>query len=233
MILDVEYNNMLGSAMGVYAKELPNIPTAKRREKEITIPGRDGTIFTSYGDYESIELTIDFNFICDEEEWDKRWGAVKKWLSARYRRLRLSTDPEHFYKVSKVELEDAEHTTARICNFKAKFTTIDGLRYLLEGQNEHVAEDVRYNPYEVAHPIYMISGEGACVLTVNGKTMTADVGQNITIDTDRELAYRKDKTLSNTAVSGKYDDLYLQEGENEITITEGFDLKIIPNWRCL
>lgn len=80
---------------------------------------------------------------------------------------------------------------------------------------------------------YMISGEGACVLTVNGKTMTADVRQNITIDTDRELAYRKDKTLSNTAVSGKYDDLYLQEGENEITITEGFDLKIIPNWRCL
>ena len=77
MILDVEYNNMLGSAMGVYAKELPNIPTAKRREKEVTIPGRDGTIFTSYGDYEPIELTIDFNFICDEEEWDKRWGAVK------------------------------------------------------------------------------------------------------------------------------------------------------------
>ena len=70
------------------------------------------------------------------------------------------------------------------------------------------------------------------MLTVNGKTMTADVGQKITIDTDRELAYRKDK-LSNTAVSGKYDDLYLQEGENEITITEGFDLKIIPNWRCL
>ena len=70
------------------------------------------------------------------------------------------------------------------------------------------------------------------MLTVNGKTMTADVGQNITIDTDRELAYRKDK-LSNTAVSGKYDDLYLQAGENEITITEGCDLNIIPNWRCL
>lgn len=160
-------------------------------------------------------------------------GSCEKWLSARYKRLQLSTDPEHFYKVSKVELEDAEHTTARICNFKAKFTTIDGLRYLLEGQNEHAAEDVRYNPYEVAHPIYMIYGEGKCVLTVNGKTMTADVGQNITIDTNRELAYRKDKTLSNTAVSGKYDDLYLQEGENEITITEGFDLKIVPNWRCL
>lgn len=77
MILDVEYNNMLGSAMGVYAKELPDIPTAKRREKEVTIPGRDGTIYTTYGDYESIDITIPFNFICDETEWDKRWGAVK------------------------------------------------------------------------------------------------------------------------------------------------------------
>ena len=63
--------------------------------------------------------------------------------------------------------------------------------------------------------------------------MSADVGQNLTIDTDRKIAYRADGTLSNTAVSGDYEDLFLQEGENEISITDGFNLKIIPNWRCL
>ena len=47
MILDVEYNNILSSSLEVYAKELPNIPTAQRRETEITIPGRDGTIYTT------------------------------------------------------------------------------------------------------------------------------------------------------------------------------------------
>ena len=63
--------------------------------------------------------------------------------------------------------------------------------------------------------------------------MTANVGQNLVIDTERELAYREDGTLSNTAISGDYEELFLQEGENSVTITEGFELKIIPNWRRL
>ena len=71
------------------------------------------------------------------------------------------------------------------------------------------------------------------MLTVNGKTMKATVGQNLTIDTERMLAYRTDGTLMNTSVTGDYEDLYLQAGENEISITSGFSLKIIPNWRCM
>ena len=71
-----------------------------------------------------------------------------------------------------------------------------------------------------------------CTLEVNGNRMTANVGQNLTIDTDRMVAYRQDGTLQNTAVTGKYEDLYLTEGEIDIGISTGFDLKIIPNWRC-
>lgn len=113
----------------------------------------------------------------------------------------------------KVELEDAEHTTARIGVFKADFLTLDGLRYLKEGQNEHTAEDVVFNPYEISHPIYKITGEGKCTLIVNGKPMIANVGQNLVIDTDRMIAFRKDGTLNNTAVSGEYENLYLMEGK--------------------
>ena len=71
-----------------------------------------------------------------------------------------------------------------------------------------------------------------CILEVNGNRMTANVGQNLMIDTDRMVTYRQDGTLQNTAVSGKYEDLYLKEGEIHIEISAGFDLKIIPNWRC-
>ena len=69
-----------------------------------------------------------------------------------------------------------------------------------------------------------------CTLTVNGNEMTANVGQNLTIDTDLMIAYRQDGTLQNTAVTGDYEDLYLVPGDNVISITSGFDLKIIPNW---
>lgn len=233
MILDIEYNEMLGSSIGVIVKTLPSIPAAKKREKSITIPGMDGTIYTTDGEYESTEIEIPFNFIGDEEKWDERIGMVRKWLSARNKKMRLSSDPEHFYRVQKVELDEAEHTTARICNFTAKFTTLDGLRYLIEGENEQTIEEVKFNPYEISHPIYKIYGEGQCNLIVNGKKMSANVGQNLVIDTDRKLAYREDGILKNTSVTGNYEELLLQEGENEISISEGFELKIIPNWRCL
>ena len=85
----------------------------------------------------------------------------------------------------------------------------------------------------ICHPIYKISGNGTCILTVNGKNMSATVGQNLTIDTDLMIAYRTDGDINNIAVTGNYEDLWLQEGENTISITSGYDLSIIPNWRTL
>ena len=84
------------------------------------------------------------------------------------------------------------------------------------------------------HPLsYIISGEGRCTITVNGKNMTANIGQNLTIDTELMIAYRTDGTTANTAVKGDYEDLYLQPGENQIGITRGFSMEVIPNWRCI
>lgn len=171
--------------------------------------------------------------IGDADRWDERLGLAKKWLSARNKLLRIGSDPEHFYKILKVELDEAERTTERIGNFTATFLTKDGLRYLESGLGEMKARDVVDNPYEVAYPIYKITGEGECTLSVNGGKMVANVGQNLTIDTGRKLAYREDGTLSNTSVAGDYDDLILIEGRNKIKITDGFELKVIPNWRCL
>ena len=90
-----------------------------------------------------------------------------------------------------------------------------------------------YNPYYEAHPMYKITGEGVCTLSVNGQEMRANIGQNLTIDTERMIAYRTDGIMNNTAVSGDYQDLYLREGSNQIEITAGFDLKVIPNWRSI
>ena len=70
-------------------------------------------------------------------------------------------------------------------------------------------------------------------LTVNGNKMTANVGQNLTIDTDLMIAYRTDGTSQNTEVTGEYEDLWLPPGENSVSVTAGFSLTVIPNWRCL
>ena len=104
---------------------------------------------------------------------------------------------------------------------------------MISGLQELDPEEEIFNYGEVSHPIYKITGNGDCTLTVNGKTMQATVGQNLTIDTDLMIAYREDGEMKNATVTGNYEDLYLQEGDNEVSITAGFGLKIIPNWRCI
>lgn len=232
MYQDVEYNGIRGSSIKIIAKERPTIPAAIVRKEEIVIPGRDGTLYKTGGGYESTRITVQFNYIGEEEKWAARWRAAQKWLAATNCPLRFSDDDGYFFWISHVELEGAERTTARIGNFEADFVTRDGLHYLNSGLREYEARELSWNPYEVSHPTYKILGEGLCTLQVNGKKMTANVGQNLTIDTDRMISYRQDGSLQNTEVTGEYEDLYLKNGENEILISYGFNLKVIPNWRC-
>ena len=65
---------------------------------------------------------------------------------------------------------------------------------------------------------------------MNGKEVSANVGQNLLINTDLMQAYREDGALNNTAITGDYENLYLQEGLNEISVSSGFAAEVIPKW---
>ena len=232
MIQDIEYAGIRGSSLKVFVRERPEIPAAKVRRTKIEIPGRDGAIYQSDEEFEETEISVSMNYIGSEIEWEGRWRRVQKWLAETNSILRFSDDTGYFFRISYVELGSNERPSARTGVFQATFVTRDGLHYLDSGLLEYSPGRVRRNPYERSKPVYKISGEGRCVLTVNGKEMEVNVGQNIAIDTERMVAYREDGTLLNTSVSGNYEDLFLQKGNNEISCTEGFDLKVIPNWRC-
>ena len=232
MYQDIEYGGIRGSSIKIYARERPSIPAARVRREGIVIPGRDGMVYQSDGTFEPTDIPVRFNYIGKETQWSERWRAAQRWLAKENAKLRFSDDDGYFFWIDHVELDENERTTGRIGNFTATFTTRDGLYYLNSGLREHSKEEIQWNPYETSHPLYKITGEGVCTLEVNGNRMTANVGQNLTIDTDRMVAYRQDGTLQNTAITGKYEDLYLTEGEIDIGISTGFDLKIIPNWRC-
>ena len=86
------------------------------------------------------------------------------------------------------------------------------------------------NNYAISKPIYTINGEGICTLTVNNNSVTVNVGQSIIINTEKELVYKNDSSMTNIS-TGKYKDLYLLEGNNTVTVSNGFTLSIVPNWR--
>ena len=231
MTQDIIYNGIKASSLGLLINGEVSIPAPLKNYEEYTIPGRDGTIIEEDGTFENIEIYLEFNY-SEYGKWGKKFRDAKKWLfAAGDKILRFSRQNEYFYKVKRVEIETDEREIEHAGNFEVLFIC-DPYTYLDSGLIP-VSSNVLENEYELSHPEYIILGEGVCTLSVNGKSMTANVGQNIRIDTDKMIAYRTDGTLSNTSVSGDYEELYLQKGTNTINISEGFTLEIIPNWRCL
>lgn len=216
---------------GLLPVRRPDIPAPELRITETEIPGRDGVLTESDGDYAPITISIEFNFMRSPDTWASAFRAAKKWLQGSGK-LELSDDQDYFYRVYYCKIDDCERTSRKIGKFTAEFYC-QPYMYQKDGEMEVENPASLYNFGAVSHPIYKITGEGMCTLTVNEKSMTANVGQNITIDTDAMLAYREDGTLQNTSVTGDYENLYLAEGDNTISVTDGFELTVIPNWREL
>lgn len=227
---DVEYNETLASSFGILVKDEISIPSPEKKYQEYKIPGRDGTLIDTDGTYGDIKIKVVFNYY--DGDWGDKYAKAKKWLNGDgSRRLKLTRTGQSFYKVKRIEIGSEQRTNNHAANFDATFVC-DPYTYLESGLDKTSGGSIN-NPGETSHPIYYITGDGQCTITVNGKTMTATVGQNLTIDTDLMIAYRTDGTTMNTSISGDYEDLYLAPGENSISITSGFTLKLAPNWRRL
>lgn len=218
---------------GIVPVRRPDIPAPETRVTEHEIAGRDGVLIETDETYKPIEIEIEFNFLSEEDRWAETFREAKKWIRGSGW-LEMEDDPRYLYKVYHCRITSAERASRRVGNFKARFVC-DPYLFLKSGQMEYDynSVEIRNNINETSHPIYKITGNGTCTLTVNGNIMKADITQNLTIDTDRMLAYRQDGSMQNTSVSGDYEGLYLIPGENAISITNGFNLAVIPNWRCL
>ena len=228
---DIEYNEILASSLGLIVQSEISIPSPAANYQEYKIPGMDGTLVETDGTYENIKINAVFNYQ-ERKNWGSTYRSAKKWLnSSGSRILKLFRTDQTFYKVKTVEIGEEQRANSFAASFEVTFTC-DPYTYLESGLEQISGGNV-YNPEEISHPTYLITGNGQCTLTVNGNTTTATIGQNLTIDTDRMIAYREDGTMANTSVTGDYDYLYLLPGENTISITSGFLLKIIPNWRHL
>lgn len=227
----IEFNGVTNRELGVAVTKRPSIPAPVQRGDYIEIAGRDGDLLVTDGTYKNIEIEVSMNFVRPPTQWNKTYRGVKTWLKGGGI-LKMSDDMEMFFKVKACGVSGIKRT-AKVGGHVTAYFICDPYTYYGSGTLPTTIEQAKLNPYEEAHPIYKITGEGVCTLTVNDKSVTANVGQNLTIDTDLFLSYREDGTLQNTAITGDYADLFLPNGMNNIEISNGFDLIIIPNWRTL
>lgn len=220
------------STYGLYVVRRPSIPAPIKRYKEHEVLGRDGKLYIDLETYDDIVISVELNYISDKNEWFKDFRKAKRWFLEKHHCLKFSDDKEFYRKIKKIEIGNNERNSINIGKFIVSFT-LDPYEYLIDGNYYYSVDLLPYNYYCISHPCYEIKGEGRCVLTVNGNEMIVNVGQNVIIDTDLRIAYRIDGVSNNTNVSGNYEDFYLNHGTNQIGISDGFELKIKPNWRCI
>lgn len=226
-----EFNRETTQDHNIYVEHRPNISAGKEKVEYIRIAGRETPVTVRTGEYGNTEISVDCGWKTDKNMWNEKMAEVRRWLQGAGI-LIFSDSTETFWKVEETVIKEFARTLRKYGNFQVKFIC-NPHEYMKTGLIEMSLRDALYNPYSRCKPIYKITGNGTCILTVNGKIMKATVGQNLTIDTERMLAYRQDGSMQNTSISGDYEDLYLKPGENEIKTTSGFTLTVIPNWRRL
>lgn len=229
----VIYNGKMNTEFNVSVRYRPSMPTPTREYEIIKIEGRDGQLYGDKGTYEDIVIEIDFNFGAEPDNWNERLRKIKQWLYGEGdRRLILSDDMDYFYNVKMVHISDTERKIRRVGRFTVKYTC-EPYAYIKAGLQTMKLENVLVNQWERAEPIYYIYGVGTAKLIVNGNVVSATVDEQLTIDTKLGLCYTAEGNVKNTAISGQYEELKLQEGENNFSINSGFEVYIQPNWRCI
>jgi len=229
---DINFRGVKGTSLGVYVVKRPSIPAPVYAREDLIIPGRDG-IIQGETRIEKLEIPVELNFMASKSDmWNQDFRKAKSWLLGKGGRLEFSDDEDYYLKVYYVDISEVERTSRRLCNFTAVFSC-DPYMYLKSGDREYDLADVEYNPYEVAHPTYILRGysEGT-ILNVNGFELTMAVDGTLIVDTDRQQAYDENGVLRNTSVIGDYASLYLQSGHNDLSVSTG-GLTVIPNWRSL
>lgn len=228
----IVFNNISNLDVKAMVETRPSKPSPEMEYETVRVPGGK-TLYREKG-YKDIEIPISFNFISKKpSEWGRDFRNIKKWLlRINDNKLKFSDDLDFYYKVNTVKIDTPERLIRKAGKFTVTFTC-QPYEYLVEGLEEIELNKYLFNYYEVSQPIYLITGEGKLKLNVNGIEVSADIGQNLTINTELGLCYREDGTINNIALKGRYKDLELKEGDNIFSFNEGFDIKIIPNWRCL
>lgn len=224
----VKYNSVTSESLDLLLYDYPEFSGAEKVYGTYPIAGGRGELVGT-DDYIS-NLIISCKFSVKADSFHGKTRQIRKWLSGTGE-LSFSDSPDVYYQVQKINYDSIERELEHFGTFTVKFTCTP-FEFLNDGKTpvKPSAGGILNNPGDTSRPIYIITGNGDCVLTVNGNTMKAIVTEDLTINTELMKSYRIDGTPKNTSVTGDYEELFLKEGENIVNITSGFTLNIIPKW---
>lgn len=219
----IVYGGESSSNYGMVVAEAPAYERPKRKETIFTVPGRNGTILFQEDAWE--DVTRSYKVWLAEEQNDslvEKVDALEAWLNSQngYTRLEDNFEPDVYRLAYYSGGDEFTNNMTQYGEAKLNFTCRPE-RFLKSGETAIAVTNgsALTNPTKYASkPLIHIEADNETVsITINGKTITAEVADYLNIDCDRMDAYRLVAENRNNKISGAF--LTIPSGENVITVT--------------
>jgi len=216
--------------MGVIVTAMPETVRAERRIESITVAGRNGSLHTDEGVYESYDRTMECALIKRA-----RLDEITAWLVGSGE-MAFSTEPDKVYRVTIAN----KISIAQMMRVFQKFQVIldtQPFKYSVNAAGDALEltapTTIRNSGTVYSEPLITVYGSGNITLTINGADFPLyGVQESITIDSEMMEVFKED-----TNQNGKYGGMdfpRFEVGKNEISWTGNVSkIKIQPRWRWL
>lgn len=216
--------------MGVIVTAMPETVRAERRIESITVAGRNGSLHTDEGVYESYDRTMECALIKRA-----RLDEITAWLVGSGE-MTFSAEPDKVYRVTIAN----KISIAQMMRVFQKFQVVmdtQPFKYSVNAAGDALEltapTTIRNSGTVYSEPLITVYGSGNITLTVNGADFPLyGVQESITIDSEMMEVFKGD-----TNQNGKYGGAEFprfEVGKNEISWTGNVSkIKIQPRWRWL
>lgn len=228
-----KFNGVDSRQMGIIVTAMPPTVRPARRIGSVTIAGRNGSLHTDEGVYDSYSRSMECAVINRE-----RIDEIAAWLVGNGE-IVFSTEPDKVYHVM---ISNKIDISAMMRTFQKFRVTLDTqpFKYSVNAFNDTIelegdrAETVIHNKGTVySDPTITVYGSGTVRLIINDTEITLrDIDGYITINSEMMEVYRGD--ASQNSKYGAMDFPRLEPGENSISWTGNVEEIVIePKWRWL
>ena len=218
------------SSKKVYMPYRPAIPANKKKIEYVEIPGRSGAL-TVFNGYQDRTLELPFNFY-DKTNVNKKMRTDVSPIMLNAKTIKFSDDPDIFYKVKNVEIDDLDRKLEVVYSYTAN-VTIEPFNYSVNGSNAVTitkSSSITNSGTYFSEPKITLYGNGNLSVTINSYTFQVNnVSGSVIVDSDLKMCYAGGTTKTMTGVFPKLD-----VGANKIKLSSNITKAVIvPNWRYL
>lgn len=225
-----KFNGVDSRSMGIRVTSMPDTVRAERRIDTVTVAGRNGTLHTDEGVYNSYTRSMECA-VRDREHIDE----IAAWLAGRGEMI-FSTEPDKVYDVfisNKIDISQMMKV------FQKFMVTLDcqPFKSSVNAFGDTIELDAPttiYNKGTVySEPQITIYGQGAVTLTINEIDYNiTTITDYITIDSGLMEVYKDTASQNNVFIAEDFP--RFEVGQNTISWTGSVtSIEIVPRWRWL